>query len=314
MVDAEDLGFLEIGGEDGIQGAGGFQVIADRFLDHNPRPFPVTRQPGLAEVFWDFAEHARRRGHVKDAVDFGAPFLFQLRALFAQGRIGLQLLEIALLVADMPGKLVPFAGFRHSLARELPDAVVETPAQLFVAQANAVHRDDRIIGGHASVLREVEQGRHEFPPGQVTGAAKDDEHRRFELVICFHDFSLLLPFGVKRALGIDPLIGVGSEIVALGLDEIGRQPGAAIGVEITQRNHQPRGRHPRLGRLAHHLAQIFLMLHDLARQAGIEQQVRQIMLRVKRGADVFQQRGANDAAAPPDPRHGFKIQVILVFV
>ena len=187
MVNAEDLGFLEIGREDGIQGAGGFQVIADRFLDHNPRPFPVPRQSGFAEVFWDFAEHARRGGHVKDAVDFGAPFLFQLRALFAQGRIGLQLLEIALLVADMPGKLAPFAGFRHSLARELLDAVVETPAQLFVAQANAIHRDDRIIGGHASVLGEIEQGRHEFPPGQVTGAAKNDEHRRFELVIRFHD-------------------------------------------------------------------------------------------------------------------------------
>jgi hypothetical protein len=38
---------------------------------------------------------------------------------------------------------------------------------------------------------------------------------------------------VKRALGINPLIGVGSEIVTLGLYEIGWQPGAAIGVEIT---------------------------------------------------------------------------------
>ena len=51
MVNAEDLGFLEIGSEDGIQVAGGFQVIANRFLDHNPSPFPVPRQSGLAEVF-----------------------------------------------------------------------------------------------------------------------------------------------------------------------------------------------------------------------------------------------------------------------
>jgi hypothetical protein len=48
--------------------------------------------------------------------------------------------------------------------------------------------------------------------------------------------------------------------------------------------------------LAYHLAQIFLMLHDLARQVGI------------------QQRGADDAATAPDPRYGFKIQIIPVFV
>ena len=83
MVDPEDLGFIEIVRKHGIQGARGLEVVADRFLDHNPRPFPVTRQSGFAEVFRDFAEHARRCGHVKDAVDFGAPFLFQLRALFA---------------------------------------------------------------------------------------------------------------------------------------------------------------------------------------------------------------------------------------
>jgi hypothetical protein len=92
----------------------------------------------------------------------------------------LQLLEITLLVLDMPGKLAPFAGFHNSLARELLDAVVEAPSRLFVAQINAIHRDDRKVGGHTSVLGEVKQGRHEFPPSQVTGSAKNDEYRRFE--------------------------------------------------------------------------------------------------------------------------------------
>ena len=36
--------------------------------------------------------------------------------------------------------------------------------------------------------------------------------------------------------------------------------------------------------------------------------------RVKRRADVFQQRRADDAAASPDPRHGFEVEVILIFV
>jgi hypothetical protein len=55
------------------------------------------------------------------------------------------------------------------------------------SRANAIHRDDRKISGHAAVLGEVQQGRHEFPPGQVTGSAKNDEHRRFGLVIRFQD-------------------------------------------------------------------------------------------------------------------------------
>ena len=55
------------------------------------------------------------------------------------------------------------------------------------------------------------------------------------------------------------------------------------------------------------------MLHDLVGQFGVQQQIRQITPRVERRADVFQQRGADDAATAPDPRYGFKIQIIPVF-
>ena len=105
MINPKDLGFLEAGGENGVQGARRFQIVADRFLNHDPCPFPVARQSGLAEIFWNFAEHARRRGHVKNAMSFGAPFLFQLRALFAEGCISRQLLEIALLVMDVLARI-----------------------------------------------------------------------------------------------------------------------------------------------------------------------------------------------------------------
>jgi hypothetical protein len=101
MINPKDLGFVEAGGKNGVQGARRFQIVANRFLNHDPRPFPVARQPGLAEIFWNFAEHARRRGHVKDAMSFGAPFLFQLRAFFAQSRVSWQLLEIALLIMNV---------------------------------------------------------------------------------------------------------------------------------------------------------------------------------------------------------------------
>ena len=83
----------------------------------------------------------------------------------------------------MARELAPFAGFHVSLARELFDPVVETPAQFFVVQVDAVHRDDRKISGQAAVLREVKQGRHQFPPGQITHSAKDGEHGWFEVVL-----------------------------------------------------------------------------------------------------------------------------------
>jgi hypothetical protein len=125
-------------------------------------------------------------------VSFGVPFLVEPVTLRAQSRVGLRLFEIAMLVGKVPGKFIPKGSLGFSKSRELVDAIVQPLAKLFVAHDDAIHRDDRKIGGHASVLEEVEQGRHEFPPGQVTSSAKNDEDSRFKLVIRFHashDFS-----------------------------------------------------------------------------------------------------------------------------
>src|SRR5574337_248615 len=70
-------------------------------------------------------------------------------------------------------------------------------AQLFVAQVNAIYRDDQKISGHTSVLGEVKQGRYELSPGQVTGSAKNDERRRLGLVIGFHDFHSFSQFSCE---------------------------------------------------------------------------------------------------------------------
>ena len=50
MVDAEDLGFLKAAGERAVQRQRRLQVIPDRFLDDDSRPFPVGRQAGLLEA------------------------------------------------------------------------------------------------------------------------------------------------------------------------------------------------------------------------------------------------------------------------
>ena len=114
------------GGESAVQRPRRLQIIADRFLDHDARPFPVARQAGMAEKFRDFAEQGRRRGHVEDAMGFGAPFFFQACALVAECLIGRVAFEIALLVVDMRRELVPRLDRRFPEAGELLDAVVQT--------------------------------------------------------------------------------------------------------------------------------------------------------------------------------------------
>ena len=91
---------------------------------------------------------------------------------------------------DVLRELIPRGGLGFSETGELIDAVVQPAAQRVIAEFDAVHRDDRKLRGQAAILRKIEQGRHEFPPGQVTGSAKNDEHRRFKLVVHF----LLLHF------------------------------------------------------------------------------------------------------------------------
>ncbi len=107
-----------------------------------------------------------------------------VRAFFAECRVSRQLLEITRLILNVLRELIPDGGLGFSEAGELIDAVVQPAAQRVIAELDAVHHDDRKPCGQAAILREVEQGRHEFSPGQVTGSAKNDEHRRFELVIC----------------------------------------------------------------------------------------------------------------------------------
>jgi hypothetical protein len=79
-------------------------------------------------------------------------------------------------------ELIPNGGPRFPEAGELIDAIVQPAAQSNVAKFDAIHRNDGKLRGQTAILRKVEQSRHELAPGQVAGPAKNDEHRRFELV------------------------------------------------------------------------------------------------------------------------------------
>src|ERR1041385_1512471 len=91
---------------------------------------------------------------------------------------------------------------------------------------------------------------------------------------------------MENSLGIDTLVSVRSEIIALGLNEIGWHPRAAISIQITERNHQTGQRNSELARRADEAAQVFLMIHNLVRDVWVEEQIGKVAPGLERGADA----------------------------
>ena len=60
---------------------------------------------------------------------------------------------------------------------------------------------------------------------------------------------LAVPFGVENTWHVNSLVGVGSKIISLCLNEVGRHVLATVCVEIAQRCHQTRHRITHLGSL-----------------------------------------------------------------
>src|ERR1035437_1830247 len=128
----------------------------------------------------------------------------------------------------MRAELVPLLDRGFPAARELPDSLMQTLAKGVHAEFDAVHRDNRKMNRNAVALGKVKQGRHQLPPGQIAGSAEDDEYVWRKLIVGLHVLSTFRPVSVECAFDVDALIAVRTEIVALGLDQVGGQPGAAV--------------------------------------------------------------------------------------
>src|ERR1019366_1544525 len=102
--------------------------------------------------------------------------------------ISLQLREITLLVLDVLSKLIPRSGLGFAETGELIDPIAQPMAQRVITEFDAVHRDDRELCGLAAILREIEQGRDQFAPSQVTGTAEYDEQNWIQSIGGFHRF------------------------------------------------------------------------------------------------------------------------------
>ena len=120
------------------------------------------------------------------------------------------------------------------------------------------------------------------------------------------------PIAVKNAGLIGAIVGMGAEIIALGLQQIRRQVGRAVAVEIGQgRGERRRGNAQLDGRFDHVPPCRLGLFHGL-REIRSQKQVFQLRIGVERFLDAFQKHRADDASAAPQERDRPELQRPLV--
>ena len=107
---------------------------------------------------------------------------------------------------------------------------------------------------------------------------------------------LLRPLGMERAGLVGPLVGVRAEQVALGLDQVRREPLAAVAVVVGQGGREGRDGDAQPGGLADDPPPAVLALPDGLGEVGGQQQVRQVPVLVVGVLDAVQEAGADDAS------------------
>ena len=111
-----------------------------------------------------------------------------------------------------------------------------------------------------------------------------------------------------RKLGLD-LEGVGTEVVALRLEQVGRQVLGAVAVEPGERGGEGRGRYAEECGLGDDVAPARLRLVDCLVEEVVEEQVLEVGVGAVRGRDVLQEDGADDAAAAPHEGDGGLVEL-----
>jgi len=113
---------------------------------------------------------------------------------------------------------------------------------------------------------------------------------------------LFLPFCVEDSLSIDPSISVGSEVVALGLNQISWQPGAPKRVKVRQRGTHRWSWNGQSDGCLNKMPPSLLSLEESFPEKRSQDQVRKLWVLPISSGDVVQESSANDASTAPDAR------------
>src|SRR4051812_12973005 len=110
------------------------------------------------------------------------------------------------------------------------------------------------------------------------------------------------PIGVERARLIEPLIRVGTEVIALSLKQVGRQALAPIAIVVGEDSRKRRDGDSELCCRGHDMTPRVLDFRKCFGEVRGEQQVLELRIRVERFLYPIEKHGPNDTAATP--QHG----------
>lgn len=118
---------------------------------------------------------------------------------------------------------------------------------------------------------------------------------------------------VGSSLGLDSE-GVGTEVVTLGLQQVGRQVLSAVTVEPRQSSGEGWGWDTELSSLGNNVSPAGLGLVDSLVEEVIEQQVLEIGVVAVSAGDVLQENGSDNATAAPHQGNGGLVQLPAVLL
>jgi len=108
--------------------------------------------------------------------------------------------------------------------------------------------------------------------------------------------------------------GVGAEVVALRLEEVGGKILGAVPVEPRQGGRESRGRDTEQSSLRHNVTPTGLRLVDGLVEETIEEQVLQVGVVAIRRRDVLEEDGADDAATAPHEGNRWLVELPVVLL
>ena len=181
MVDAEDLFFVGVTGEIGVEFLSRFEVVAERFLDNDALPMRAglfaMEEFGVVEMFDDFGELAGRRGEIEEEIvaELGVAESVEIGGkLFVGVAIG----EITAGVMKIFGEVLPGAFVDGFGAGELVEGGAEFGAPLVVGFLATRETDDAEGVWERFLDEEMVERGDEFAGSEVAAGAEDDDGAR----------------------------------------------------------------------------------------------------------------------------------------
>lgn len=108
--------------------------------------------------------------------------------------------------------------------------------------------------------------------------------------------------------------GVGTEVIALGLEEVGREFLGAVAIVEAEGSAESRGRDTPESTLADNVSPASLSVVDSLIEEVIEQQVLEVGVLAVSVGDILQENGADNAATTPHEGNGRLVQLPAVFL